>query len=583
MAPAPRHSWRLFITMMTLALLGAVLISGLYYLVTKPAPVAPVGTVETQISVGSGPSTGAVSPAFFGINLRVQYAASSAPGNLLSTTPINYYRWPGGDVAERFDAVNNVLYTDSGKASPAPTSLEATVRWCQATNCELILQLPTEINDVAYVSTEVLDVVQSLHFEPAYWELGNEPASWTHFNISWSAWNSTQAINVTPVRFAEVVTEYEGAIHTADPNARILGMAGVGNGGSGEAAWLYNVARADGKNLSGYSLHVYPAGVLTDNLGGLPAFYGTLEGGGAIPIRVLHDRAAIIAGCPPPSCPTPTILVTELGSGTGNGPYASQMSGFEEVPFIAAELIQGLWSNVSNADLFAYQSAYDGSFVNPSNGAVRPVQSLYDTFLPQLPSQLLNSTADPAVPGLFQGAFIDPTGSRLSLWVVNTASTNVRLHWTIPGSAAGAVPTMTTTWFPGSLTPTKGLGDLAGPITVTLPPEGMVLWQVAGSLVPASAIVLPQGPVRPSVGPASLGGISAQALLTATSVSVPLMPGIRRMRVTTISSASLTWAAWIFTIMSKGPVTASTSTTWGTWRTRFRTSSSRPTSVSTSR
>ena len=123
----------------------------------------------------------------------------------------------------------------TGAASNVTTNLTSFVTWCETFGCHAILELPAEIDDPSTAAYDVSYTERVLAFHPSYWEIGNEPAIWTHFEIPWSEWNASQAQNATPEQFAQVVPAYNIAIHSVDPSAPIIGLGGVGTGAFAEA------------------------------------------------------------------------------------------------------------------------------------------------------------------------------------------------------------------------------------------------------------------------------------------------------------------------------------------------------------
>jgi hypothetical protein len=244
---------------------------------------------------------------------------------------------------------------------------------------------------------------------------------------------------------------------------------------------------------------------------------------------------------------------------------------------------------VSSTELFAYESSYPGSFVNTTTGSSNPIAMLYSDFLPELPARRVACSVTQPIFGLYELAGENPNGANVTVLIVNTNPDAVRLNWTfgsalgipLPGGAASSIR-----WAPNESAPTPSASTVPAFLQVTIPSGGLWLWHEGSGLGTFAAFHGPPGrgalPTRPGGESSSVAELQP-GVLTATRVSVPLMPGTRRTRWSTMSRASLTCPAWIFTMRSKGPVTASTSTTWGICRTRLRTSSRRPTSVSTSR
>lgn len=578
------------VTLVVLALVAASIFGAAYYLAGPRTHAAVVPSVSANLTTpGSNVSViGRLPPGFFGIDLREEYPPAIAPGapvNALNGTPVAFYRWPGGDIAESFDVLNDTIYAPDGAPSPAITSLSAFASWCLSIGCKAILQLPTEIDNASYAAAEVNYTEDVLGLHPAYFEFGNEPADWTHFGIPWADWNASQNISPTPTEYAAVVHAYIAAINRSATGARFLGIGGVGEGAYSEPTWLGTLARVDGPNLSGVALHVYPAG--NGSAGrNLTDFFATLNGSAAIVNRMPADRSAIdlnlTAAGDPAAIATFAIFADEVGSGTTGSPYAAFESGYPEVPYVATEILQALGRNLTGFALFAYESGYPGSYLNASTGTPRPIASLYTTFLPLLPTRFLAYNLTPAIPGVRVVAADDVGGADFTLFVVSTDNASLTLNWTTPFVLP--VQMDVASWDPQAAAPTVRNETIPPTDYVTIPPYGMWMGRVAPGTTVRADRPDPAHPVPRSAAP-SLGRLenAYAGPFTVTRVSVPLMPGMRRTRWRTMSRASLTCPAWIFTMRSNGPVTASTSTTWGICRTRRRTSSRRPISVSTSR
>jgi hypothetical protein len=258
------------------------------------------------------------------------------------------------------------------------------------------------------------------------------------------------------------------------------------------------------------------------------------------------------------------------------GPFESYMGGFPEVPYIASELVQGLEAGATSAELFAYEASYNGSFETPDPPVLHPIAGLYSSLLNDLGTLRYNVTSSPGLAGVELLATNGSAAGPHELLVVNPTADQLDLTFNGSGDPFGSGGVAETSWAQGSpLTNRSWPTPLSGgSATVEVPPYGVARLFASNGALGAATV---------RIGPAAPLGDPGQGLLTVTRVSVPLMPGIRLIRWTTMSSASFTWPAWIFTMRSNGPVTASTSTTWGTCRTFFRTSSRRPISASTRR
>ena len=540
--------------------------AGTYLLLRSPS-AAPGPGVSGNLSVVLPRPTAVLDAEFWGVNVVPLSAPTPGVSQGVLGSPATFVRYPGGLVGERYNLSSNTLYNDSGTPHFPPFGLPQFVPWCATVHCHAILELPAEIDSPSTAAYEVAYTENVVGFHPSYWEIGNEPATWNHFGIPWSRWNASQNLNATPATFAALVGAYAVAIHRVDPSAQVIGLGGVGTGAENEAVWLRAVARADGPDLAGLAIHVYPAsGGPVGAPGGLGPFFSTLFGPSSLTQRYPIDLATIRGACA--SCGTLRLFVTELGSVNGTGNYAADvLNGPAQASYLAAQVIQAAEVNITQLDSYALESSYPAAWFDPS-GNPRPVGVLYDAFLSQLGMDVYATHCAGGPPGVLAAAFSRPTGGGVSLLVVDAnASSGLDLSPSVAGLSWSGSASVTV-WGPAGAAPVRADAMLRSGLAV---PAGGVL------------LVTDAGAVAAALGPSVPTRTGLYAPLTVTSVSVPLIPGILRIRWTTVSSASLMCSAWSFTMRSKGPVTASTSTTLGTWRMRRMTSSSRPTSVSTKR
>jgi len=389
---------------------------------SAPAPILATLTVQTA-KVASLPA------GFWGADVRPYYPLSTGTAALLNSTPVTTLRWPGGATGDDYNYTANRLYYNGGTYYSPPTNESQFVAFCRSVACQAILELPGEVDDPATAAYYVSYTLHNLHFSPAYWEIGNEPAQWTHFGIPWANWSTSQSVNATPGSYARVVQSYIAAIRAVAPTAAFVGLPGVGTGGYNEATWIRATVALNGPNLSAVAIHVYPAG-------GAPAgsnqtaasFLGTLTGNGALPARLPTDRAAISAACP--ACPPIRLLVTELGSGTQGGPFARYMAGYADMVYLAAEMAQAISAGVPNVDLFAWQSTYNGSLL-AANGTTSRSFGLYSQMFPLLQPVVMNATLSGAPGSVFLAATRDLGNSTYTLLVVN-ANTTAGVQFNLP-------------------------------------------------------------------------------------------------------------------------------------------------------
>ena len=521
-APSPGRSrvrgWLIAVTVVAvLIVVGAGVEFGLsvahYSPPGTPPPPAPIANASFAVNL-SAPR--ALAADVLGVNVRANYALGSAQSAALAASSVGFVRWPGGALADRLDPLADGgagrIYSSSGSYAPPATSLADFVHWCASVHASAILTLPGEIDNASYAAEIARYVEDTLGFVPAYWEVGNEPALWTHFGVPWSRWTSSQAIAPTPAEYALEVGQYGAALRSVDPSARVLGLGGVGTGSS-DGPWIQAVVARDGTNLSGLAIHVYPAGPLSG--GATPAqFFGTLTGPASLSARVPADLAAIHAACA--SCQLP-LLVDELGSVTGSN-YPQYATGYNAAPYLAAELAEGIGLGVASLLVWNLQSTYPDAWLGP-HGGPEPSYPLYATVLAHRPSTSYPFAQQSGPVGLYgiAGAAPSSAGPTATLLLVNT-NTSYALRLSLGAAGYPVSPASTGyTWAPGSSAPTGPIPNATGNGTVVLPPLGIDLFESPGTwsvtpvgvaVDPAPAVVragmdrgLPGFPTAPADGP----------------------------------------------------------------------------------
>ena len=435
----------------------------------RPSISSSVSVPVDTISIGN--QTGGNLPPIWGADLRPEYAVGGGLTSEIQGTPIDYFRWPGGALADRFNMSTGVTYAPS---SVAPTNESDFVNWCRSVDCHAILQVPGEVNSPSMAAWEVAYTEQHLGFYPDYWEIGNEPGLWTHFNIPWTRWSSSHSSTVDPQTYATVVHRYIAAMRAVDPTIKIVGLPGVGLGAYSEAQWIASTVAQNGPNLSAVAIHVYPAGTGPAKPT-LSQFFASLTGKTSIPVRVAADWQAIKTACP--ECGPIAVFVTELGSGSsGGGSWGAYMAGYPNAPYIAAELSQAVANNVSSTYLFTLRGTYGGSIYNKA-GTPQPVDQLYADLLPHLGPRTLATDVGGPVNGVYAIGSEAANGSSVAVMVVNANTTaSVALHLGgpgFPGSGSYSV------WWWNSSTPTVHSGNVTGNApTWKLPPLGLLVISV---------------------------------------------------------------------------------------------------------
>ena len=472
----------MLLVVLGLAIPGGIRLSA----ATTPRAVAPPAL--TGPGLASPAPVAQLSPAFLGANVIARYPINVSTGGYLNSTPVQLVRWPGGGLADRYNLSANEVYNDNGSFSSPRSSLAQFAAWCESARCHAVVQLPTEINRSATAAFYVSYAETTLGFHPDYWELGNEPAAWTHYGLPWAQWNTTQRLNATPGAYAETVQSYAAAMKAVDPGVRIIGLAGVGTGAHGETTWIRATVERNGPNLSGVAIHVYPAGTGPVNgSASLVGFFQSLSGPASLSARVPSDRAAVLAACP--GCARVALFVTELGSGATAGAYLGYMSGFAQVTYLAAEITQAIALNLSSVDLFSFEGAYEGSLLSPQ-GSPQPTQALYHDYLSRLGPRAMAITADPTPSGLYLAETCVRPGVSVSLLVANTNTTQT-LALRLAGLGLPSSGTAEAwTWNGSTAQPVLlAVGASAIPASWYLPPLSVSLLTVSGGgLSPQGAV-----------------------------------------------------------------------------------------------
>src|SRR5208282_3032362 len=362
-----------------------------------------------------------ISPAFWGVDVLANYPFNSTNATHLARTPISYLRFPGGALGEEFNYTSGVITRPTGNTYNATTSIQQFVNSCNLIRCHAILQLPAEINQSETAAYYATYVVQTLHFQPAYWEIGNTVPGWSHFGVPWSNWSTQTGAAITPLVFARLAGTYISAVKTVDPNASFIALgAGMGRPGY-DQAWITNLTLVDGHNLSGISVHSYTMGAGPANPT-WPELLSNLNGQYSLPDQVTADRNYIAAACP--SCST-SIFVTEANAAeVGN--FTSLVSTFAGTLYVAADTAQALNLRLTNLDWFCFACNYSGSWEGPSNlGTMQ--YALYEKMMTRLGTQLLASNlTGPAT--LYAAATYGPHGYALLLVNVNmTQSVSINI------------------------------------------------------------------------------------------------------------------------------------------------------------
>lgn len=395
---------------------------------TPPAPASP-GAVN--ISVANLTKAKALPYQFWGANVVATDAFGTSDANNLSATPTTFLRFPGGGLGEDLNYTSGLITNSDGTTQQATTTVASFISTCRTIHCNAILQLPAEIDEPQTAAYYASYVVNTLRFQPAYWEIGNSPPGWTHFGSPWSGWTASGGATVTPLGFAQLVGAYITAIKAVDPKAAFVAFGAAA--GSYIKPWVSDLAALDGPNLTGIAIHSYTFGTAPAN----PTWaqlLANLDGTYSLTTQVNATRGYIAAACP--SCST-LVFVTEANAAEVNN-YTALDSTFAGTLYIASDVVQAIQLRLTNLDWYCYECNFSGTWISQTHR----VQMQYTLF-----SQMLDHLGDETLPTTVRGApttfFATATygASGLVLLMVNTNTTSavsVSLAHTgiTPGSSA---------------------------------------------------------------------------------------------------------------------------------------------------
>jgi hypothetical protein len=466
------------------------------------------GLLPSEVSVSITVNAGAVAGSIlsWGVNVAPTHVFNASETKLVAATPVRYLRFPGGDDTEWLNWTSGVLTEPEGTTTHATTSLADFVTACEAIQCKAILGLPAEIDQPSTAASYVTYTEHTLGFYPAYWEIGNEPSAWTHYDQPWYQWG-TAGTGVTPDQYAILVHQYIAAIRQVDPSTPILGLAAAEKGSPTE--WIPPLLALDGPALAGISIHEYPAVPTPAFVSPVRYFSSLTYGEYAIPTVVPSYWSSISASCPRCSL---QLFLTETGTSDGaTGAFAGYDSGFDGALYEAAEVTQLLAQKVANVDWFTLQGGYASAWLKGA-AQLTPTYGFFSEILPQLGSNYLPTTVA-GFPGVYAaGTTGGPHG--YSLLVVNT---NPASKVVFSLSQAGFVgSTVSATYWPSgaqNATTVNFSGSAAlAPLSVAIlyqsqsPTSGLP----GGSLGPSfigfesPAVLVPLGGVAVGIGAATM-------------------------------------------------------------------------------
>ncbi len=413
------------------------------------------------------------SSGFFGVvaqtSLSTGITSDGSLGKFLNETPFETFTY-----TQQTDQCNlsaDREYSNSGTYTTGCGYNVADFKaWCgsRAATCRSILVLPGENNNSGEDGSIANYIVNTLHFQPTYFAIGNEPELWTHYGEPWSSWKTTDDVAPTALAYAFDVKGAIKAVRSVDPSARFIGIE---SDCSCEPTWFAAVAKIDGPNLAAIAYHSYPSENDQTTVTA-SEFMAPLSGATNITASYASVRAAIATSCT--QCATLPILVTEYNSGPGWAP--SNLAGsFSDAVFLAASTVQALEENVSMFSVFHLQSddtSYAWSLLDAQNG-VSPAGELYSDLLSHLElGGVVNDRVSTSVGNVW--SVMTRSGAQHTLLVVN-ANTQEAIDLSINSVLHPRSGTDVTAyaWSGASTGPSETTAPLAS--SYDIPAEGILM------------------------------------------------------------------------------------------------------------
>jgi hypothetical protein len=481
-ASARRVSTRRSLPIRVAALVGVVIALGLPTSlgVRNPPALSPGGSSAAPLlleplaaTLVGGPVSGTSSPTFWGVIAQTasRTGISSDPsiGAFLSSTPITWFEYT--QHTDQCNITSNSLYSDGGvRVGGCGFDIGSLKTWClsRGPDCHAILLLPGENNNSVEDANMANYIVNTLHFQPSYFAIGNEPELWTHYGKAWNQWRSSDRSTPTPREYAFDVHAAIGAVRAVDPSAKFVGIEADCECSPG---WFSEVARIDGALISAIAYHGYPSTTGRTNV--TPTqFFSALSSPRNLTTSYAKVRADIAGRCG--RCDTLPIFVGEYNSGPGRGP--SNLAGsWSGAVFLAASVVQAIRANVSLFSTFNLQNSGSGftwSMMNDRN-LIGYEGRLYADLFPHLQmGQFRNESVRTTVGNVW--AVVTFEQGRHTLLVVNANATRpiaLSLNHAI-SVGAGTTPTVYE-WSVGLYVPLVTTGALAP--SYVIPSQGILL------------------------------------------------------------------------------------------------------------
>ncbi|MGC2289826.1 MAG: hypothetical protein WA688_08230 [Thermoplasmata archaeon] len=249
-----------------------------------------------------------------------------------------------------------------------------------------ILGVPAEINSVSTLAYEVNWLQSTTGWQPNCWAIGNEPEAWTHFNIPWTAWKSSDNRVPTAAQFAQVALNYTDTLRSIDgPGTCIIGLESdspIANIGS-----FTNAVTSAVPNDTAVSFHSYPDGKCTLNgKVGTASLSQLLSPSNLTATQLLYNASAAndTSGVP--------VYIQEfnMGSAHGSTSCGPWVTSYTDSVFTSAVVAQALTYGDPQFTFFHFDCQTPDCLVNSTTGIRSPTYWLYADLLSQMDLEQLH-------------------------------------------------------------------------------------------------------------------------------------------------------------------------------------------------
>jgi hypothetical protein len=439
--------------------------------------LAPRAGASSPATVSAGSLVGTVPSDFFGTRQFVSNPFNSSVMSFLNATPFRVVRF--GAYCDDANYTAGLQYNASGHASPLAINWTGVRVFFATERVQWIFCVGGEDNNAASAANQVAYVENTLGLHPTYWSIGNEPGAWNFFNVPLASRSPSDHISPTPAQYATLVRNYTAALRGVDPSIKIVGIQS-GAAATQDPAWLLQLAKVDGPNLTAVAVHLYADGKGTapQTLAQFLAVANLTLFGNSL----RWDVQNVSAGCP--SCSLPVWL--DEFNAYSNSTY--QANGYPTeyamVPYTAASVVEAL---TAGDQQFLYFSFDDGagwnySMINANNGVPRPAYYLFTDILSHL---ALGSVYTAPLQGAVGSIYAAETasGNARSLLIVN-ANTSSPVTIGTESLIPSGTWSSSYSWAPNESAPAATDGAATG--SVTLPSEGVLLLDWSSSSPPGA-------------------------------------------------------------------------------------------------